>query len=57
MTKFDRIRAILSVKYFENELHPMYPMKNIQAVLLIFADVEVCLQISTSGEGFQNLLR
>ena len=35
----------------------MYPMKKFKAVLLISADVELCLQISTSGEGFQNLLR
>ena len=35
----------------------MHPMKNVQAVLLISADVKLCLQISTSGEGFQNLLR
>ena len=32
-------------------------MKNVQAVLLIFANVEFRLWISTSGEGFQNLLR
>ena len=35
----------------------MYLMKCVQSVLLISADVEVCLQISTSGEGFQNLIR
>ena len=35
----------------------MYPVKNVQALLLNSADVELCLQISTSGEGFQNLLR
>ena len=76
MKKFDRMRAILSAKYFEKELHKnlieceqsylqsilkknytMHPVKNVQAVLLISADVELCLRISTSGEGFQNLLR
>ena len=35
----------------------MYPLKNVQAVLLISADVELCLRIFISGEGFQNLLR
>ena len=35
----------------------MYPMKNVQALLFISADVELCLRISTPGEGFQNLLR
>ena len=35
----------------------MYPMKNVQAMLLISADVELCLRITTSGEGFHNLLR
>ena len=44
--------AVLSVKYFEKEVH-----RNVQAVLLISADVELYLWISTSGEGFQNLLR
>ena len=31
----------------------MYPVKNVQAVLLISADVELCLRISTSGEGLK----
>ena len=35
----------------------MYPVKNVQVVLLISADVESCLLISTSGKDFQNLLR
>ena len=56
MTKFDRMRAILLVKSFE-KIYIMYPMNSIQAVLLISADVELCLRISTSGEGFENLLR
>ena len=51
MTKLDRKQAMLSVKYFEKELHNV-SMKNVQAVLLISADVELCLRISTSGEGF-----
>ena len=37
--------------------YTMYPIKNVHAVLLISANVELCLRISTSGEGFQNLLR
>ena len=32
----------------------IYPVKDVQAVPLISADVELCLQISTSGECFQN---
>ena len=36
----------------------MYPVKNVQAVFLISADVELlCLRISIFGEGFQNLFR
>ena len=35
----------------------MYPMKNVQAVLLISANVELCIWISTSGEGFHNFFR
>ena len=35
----------------------MYPMKNVQAALLISVDVELCLRISTSGDGFQNFLK
>ena len=35
----------------------MYPMKNVQAVLLIFADVELYLRIFISGEGLQNFFR
>ena len=32
-------------------------MNGVQAVFSISADVELCIRISTSGEGFQNLLR
>ena len=35
----------------------MYPTKSVQAVLLISVDVELCFGVSSSGEGFLNLLR
>ena len=35
----------------------MYPVKSVQAVIFISADVELCLRISTHGEVLQNLLR
>ena len=46
MTKFDRMQAILYVKYFEKELRKE-----------LSTDVELCLRISMSGDDFQNLLR
>ena len=52
---FDQMRAILPVKYFENELHNV-SNEDCSGSVLISADVELCLRISTSGEGFQNLL-
>ena len=56
MTNVDRMRAILSVKYLERN-YTMFPVNNVQAVLLISADVELCLRIPTSGEVFENLLK
>ena len=42
--KFNRMRAILYVNYFEKN-YTMYPMKDVQAVLLISAGIELCLRI------------
>ena len=55
MTKCDRMRAFLSVKYFEKKNYTMYPMISVQAVLLISVDVELCLRISTSGDAYYNI--
>ena len=57
MTKLDRMRAILYVKYFEKELHNVSNEECSRNVFNFCRCRIVFTDLWTSGESFQNLVR